>query len=73
MLDSEGGRGDARTLVEHVLGLAEIDAMREVLTAGCRFRVASRDGVEPALSMDHRADRLNVTVRDGVIVDARVG
>ena len=73
MPENKSGRADARAVVGQVVGLAEDAARRHVVTAGCIFRIVWRDSVEPGLSMDSRADRLNVSIQDGVVVAARVG
>ncbi len=61
------GTFDARDL----LGLSVEDAEQRAEAAGCTVRVLSEDGEERAATMDLRIDRVNVEVRDGIVVVLR--
>ncbi len=55
------------------MGLSEADAMALAKKNSVPCRVANRDGKPQALTMDHRPDRVNLSVISGVVVAARFG
>ncbi|MFN5604441.1 MAG: hypothetical protein ACK49V_07820 [Actinomycetes bacterium] len=60
---------DAETLV----GLSESEALDTAKANGWDARVVSRDGEDFAITMDYRADRVNLTVVDDVVTASTVG
>jgi hypothetical protein len=56
-----------------IVGLDESEAQQLVEERGWVFRVVQRDGVDLAVTMDYREDRLNAQVADGVVIAATVG
>ncbi len=60
---------DAETLV----GLSESEALDTAKANGWDARVVSRDGEDFAVTMDYRADRVNLTVVDDVVTASTVG
>jgi hypothetical protein len=55
---------------EAYLGLALADAEAQATAAGLTTRVVGVDGMDLAVTMDFREDRLNLTTFDGVVVAA---
>jgi len=55
-----------------LVGLTEEAAREKAASENVKMRVRSRDGVEQVGTCDFRTDRLNVSVKDG-IVDAVQG
>jgi hypothetical protein len=60
---------DAASLV----GLTEAEAQKLVEERGWVFRVVQRDGVDLAVTMDFREDRLDAKIAAGVVVAATIG
>jgi len=56
-----------------LIGMAEISAIRCVEEAGLTWRVYEQDGEQFALTMDYRAERVNVKIENGVVQDAYSG
>jgi len=66
---AEIGAAEAESLV----GLSETEALELAKTNGWEVRVVSRDGEDFAITMDYRADRVNLTVVDDVVTASTVG
>ena len=56
-----------------LIGMAESEANVCVEDAGLTWRVYEQDGEQFALTMDYRAERVNVKIENGVITDAYSG
>jgi hypothetical protein len=56
-----------------LIGMAEEDALQCVEDAGLTWRVYERDGEMFALTMDYRAERVNVKIEKGIVTDAYSG
>ncbi len=66
---SEIGAAEAESLV----GLSETDALELAKANGWEVRVVSRDGVDEAVTMDYRMDRVNLTIVDDTVTISTVG
>jgi hypothetical protein len=60
-------RFDARTLLD----MSETQAKARARRYGCVVRVAARDGKGLPLTADERADRVDVRLEDGVVVEVK--
>jgi hypothetical protein len=58
---------------ESVVGMTESDATAAAMSAGRECRVMSRDGQAMTVTLDYRADRVNLVVEGGIVTDATVG
>jgi hypothetical protein len=56
-----------------LIGMAKADAIQCVEDAGLTWRVYEQDGEQFALTMDYRAERVNVKIEKGIITDAYSG
>lgn len=56
-----------------LVGLTESGAIETAKANGWESRVVSRDGVDLAVTMDYRMDRVNLTVVDDVVTASKVG
>lgn len=56
-----------------LIGMAESEAIVCVEDAGLTWRVTEQDGEEFALTMDYRAERVNVKIENGIVTDAYSG
>lgn len=66
---TEIGATEAETLV----GLSETEAFDLAKANGWEVRVVSRDGVDEAVTMDYRMDRVNLTIVDDTVTNSTVG
>jgi hypothetical protein len=55
------------------VGLSETDALELAKANGWEVRVVSRDGVDEAVTMDYRMDRVNLTIVDDTVTISTVG
>lgn len=69
-LPANSAEPDVPSAREYV-GLAEVDAVRAIGADRLRARVVWRDGVDLVRHADIQGDRVNLYIRDGVVVDAR--
>ena len=56
-----------------LIGMPATEAQQCAEDAGLTWRVYEEDGEQFALTMDYRADRVNVKIDDGIITDAYSG
>jgi hypothetical protein len=56
-----------------VIGKPEAGAVRSIKEAGLRSRVTKRDGTALVATRDHRTDRVNLEIVNGVVVAASIG
>lgn len=56
-----------------LIGMAESEALQCVEDAGLTWRVYEQDGEQFALTMDYRAERVNVKIENGIVTDAYSG
>ena len=56
-----------------LIGMAESEALQCVEDAGLTWRVFEQDGEQFALTMDYRAERVNVKIEKGIVTDAYSG
>ena len=56
-----------------LIGMAEAEAVVCVEEAGLTWRVYEQDGEQFALTMDYRAERVNVKIEKGIVTDAYSG
>lgn len=56
-----------------LVGLSESGAIEAAKANGWESRVVSRDGVDLAVTMDYRMDRVNLTIVDDVVTASKVG
>lgn len=54
-------------LTDLVVGMPEVDALRVLSDAGAAWRIARKDGVWLAVTMDFNPDRLNLHVEGGTV------
>lgn len=72
----EGGMAtppDSSPGTEGYLGLTQPEAKRYAAKRDQTIRVAGRDGECFALTMDYRDDRVNLYLKDGIVVAAAIG
>lgn len=60
-------------VIPDVIGLTELRAIEILRVAGYPVRVVERDGRPLPATMDFRADRVNLIVRSGTVIDTRLG
>ncbi|NDH48252.1 MAG: hypothetical protein EBX99_10555, partial [Acidimicrobiia bacterium] len=58
---------------ERLIGLSESAALDTAKVNGWEARVVSRDGVDLAVTMDYRMDRVNLTIVDEKVTASTVG
>ena len=58
---------------KELIGMAESEAIQCVEDAGLTWRVYEQDGEQFALTMDYRAERVNVKIETGIVTDAYSG
>ncbi|NDB05284.1 MAG: hypothetical protein EBX95_05950, partial [Acidimicrobiia bacterium] len=58
---------------ERLVGLSESAALDTAKVNGWEARVVSRDGVDLAVTMDYRMDRVNLTIVDDKVTASTVG
>lgn len=56
-----------------LIGMAEPEAIQCAEDAGLTWRVYEQDGEQFALTMDYRAERVNVKIEKGIVTDAFSG
>lgn len=56
-----------------VIGLTETKAIADILAAGCVSRVSSIDGVKKPGTMNRSTNRINLSIENGVVIEASVG
>lgn len=56
-----------------VVGLQEDEALGLIRNAGAVARVVARDGESFMVTEDYRLDRVNLTIENGVVLDAYIG
>ena len=56
-----------------LIGLTESEATKEIESAGCCFHIRRRDGVSFPSVAGYRADRLNLVIKDDVVISATFG
>lgn len=66
-------RGKPMLMIDRLVGMPEEDATKLVETHHMRTRVTFRDGNALIVTADLRTDRVNLSVVDGVVTQARVG
>ena len=54
-------------------GVDEATAAEQIGAAGYTYRVVMIDGEPLAMTMDYRLDRINLTLENGIVVDATWG
>lgn len=54
-------------------GVDEATAVQQIEAAGYTFRVVMIDGESFPMTMDYRLDRINLTLENGIVVDATWG
>lgn len=59
--------------VASLIGMKEADAVVEAHASGFRVRVIKRDDQSFIVTSDFRKDRINLSVRDGLVTEARIG
>jgi hypothetical protein len=66
---------DQVTLAEDLIvqGVDEATAAGTIEAAGYTYRVIMIDGESLPVTMDYRTDRINLTLQDGIVVDASWG
>lgn len=64
---------EARLLVNEIVGMSLDEAESVCRENGVNVRVVHRDGESMPLSMDLNENRLNLTIMEGVVTNARVG
>lgn len=60
-------------IFDGIIGATEGLAWQKCESNGFRCRVVSRDGVFAVVTQDLRADRMNLHVEDGMVVEAYIG
>lgn len=58
---------------QSVIGIAEADATDRLVAMGYEVRVVARDGESFAVTDDHRTDRVNLEIKDGIVAHAYGG
>lgn len=61
------------SIIDSVIGESLIKAREIAGWAGYRLRVTSEDGNVFIGTMDYRLDRINVTIKEGIVVSAKLG
>ena len=56
-----------------IVGKSDAEAKAATEAAGLTYRVVMVDGQPRAVTMDYRPDRVNVSLKDDVVVAATVG
>jgi hypothetical protein len=72
LADPDPADAEAEAIAADLVGLSEKDAVDLVEHAGFVARVVSRDG-DVEMTDDYRADRINLSIADGVVTLADVG
>lgn len=67
------GTDGAKIAVVLVIGKTFEEAIKIADTHKVRHRIAKLDGKPRILTRDYRLDRINLTIVDGIIVDAKIG
>jgi len=65
----------AKTLefAETLFGMAEAYAIEQIEAAGYEWRVVKRDLEEFPATMDYRPNRINLTIKEGIVYEVSVG
>lgn len=58
---------------EEIIGLDVSTAVDMIEEAGCKHRIEHEDGQSFMLTMDVRMDRINLSVKNGIVVSSRRG
>lgn len=62
------------SISEEIEGMNESAAKTLIRRRGLVSRVEKKDGVdESGITMDHRLDRINLTIEDGTVTNTRIG
>jgi hypothetical protein len=64
---------DVGAVAGSVVGLDEFKAIDTIFALGLTHRIVERDGESFPVTRDLRADRVNLVLADGVVVEAYVG
>ncbi|MEK7640657.1 MAG: hypothetical protein AAB389_01525 [Patescibacteria group bacterium] len=59
--------------LNYLIGMQEADAIAAIKAAGMRPRVTARDGENYMLTADYRTDRINLCIKNGMVVRADIG
>jgi hypothetical protein len=60
-------------MADSLVGMSEADATKTAEGNGWQVRIAARDGETFPLTMDYRADRVNLTIVDGAVTEVLIG
>lgn len=64
---------EIKMLASSVVGMKEDDAVEKIKNADCISRVVARDGEYFIVTMDLRGDRINLTIKNGIVKSADLG
>ncbi len=62
-----------KKVAKKMIGMTESEAEGLAVTHGYRMRVVQRDGEHYILTMELRADRINVRIMKGLVTETYVG
>ncbi len=58
---------------EEIIGLDVSTVVDMIEEAGLKHRIEHEDGQSYMMTMDHRMDRLNLSIKNGIVVNSRRG
>ncbi len=64
---------EAQPFAAKIIGLGEANAEEAVANEGLTWRVVARDGEDFPVTLEYLEERINVSIVDGVVVDATTG
>lgn len=56
-----------------LVGMPEKEAVESLKKLGITFRIALRDGEPFFLTMDYKPTRINLSIKDGIIIGIKFG
>jgi hypothetical protein len=64
---------DLQSLIDSIKGKPLVDVQQILNDAPCSFRIVTQDDVHYMVTDDIRLDRLNLELKEGIVVSAYIG
>ncbi len=73
-LEPNSPQDDSRNIdTQSYIGLTEEEAIEKAESEGYQHRITARDGEEFMVTLDYSESRINFSIEDGVVTDAKIG